>query len=95
MKKTKQGLLIEGKQSVLKLSVLSESIIRVQRQMDNQNAPEELILTNPLPEYEDWSVKETPDFITVETPAIRAVYSRADSTLQFCDCAFGKIIFLV
>ena len=28
MKKTKQGLLIEGKQSVLKLSVLSESIIR-------------------------------------------------------------------
>ncbi len=92
MKKTKQGLLIEGKQSVLKLSVLSESIIRVQRQMDNQSAPEELILTNPLPEYEDWSVKETPDFITVETPAIRAVYSRADSTLQFCDCAFGKII---
>ena len=54
MKKTKQGLLIEGKQSVLKLSVLSESIIRVQRQMDNQSAPEELILTNPLPEYEDW-----------------------------------------
>ncbi len=92
MKKTKQGLLIEGKQSMLKLSVLSESIIRVQRQMDNQSAPEELILTNPLPEYEDWSVKETPDFITVETPAIRAVYSRADSTLQFCDCAFGKII---
>lgn len=147
MKKTEQGIQIEGEQNILELSVLSDSILRIRRQTGSQEAgslemvshetesqktvsqealrqgtesqkansraakrqemesrdtnsqaanrhamEEELILTGSLPEYKDWSVRETSDFITIETQKLRAVYSRADSTLQFCDRASGKVI---
>lgn len=60
MKRTERGILIEGKQVMLELSILSEGIIRVQKRtnekrMISTSDTEELILTGSLPAYDGWT----------------------------------------
>lgn len=92
MKKTKQGILIEGKQGALKLSVLSDSIMRIQKRMDEKEDFEELILTGSLPAYDGWRVRRTEDFVTVETKKLCAAYSLADGNLRFYEYGSGAEI---
>ncbi len=88
MKRTERGILIEGKQVMLELSILSEGIIRVQKRtnekrMISTSDTEELILTGSLPAYDGWTVQETADSVRVETQKLCAAYSFAEDSLRF------------
>ena len=95
MKRTERGILIEGKQVMLELSILSEGIIRVQKRtnekrMISTSDTEELILTGSLPAYDGWTVQETADSVRVETQKLCAAYSLADDSLRFYRNGAGK-----
>ncbi|HIV92627.1 MAG TPA: DUF4968 domain-containing protein [Candidatus Eisenbergiella stercoravium] len=92
MKRTERGILIEGKQGITELSVLSESIIRVQKRVDGQGASEELILTGSLHPYDAWTVQEMPDVVRVETRKLCAAYSFDDDSLWFYRNGGGEIL---
>ena len=96
-KQTERGILIEGKQVMLELSILSEGIIRVQKRtnekrMISTSDTEELILTGSLPAYDGWTVQETADSVRVETQKLCAAYSFAEDSLRFYRNGGGEIL---
>lgn len=95
---------MEMKQGTLQLSVLSDSIMRIQKLMAVRPCEEVLrpceeeivlageIVTGKTGEYKDWTVRESPDTITVETPKLCAVYRKSRETLRFYEKDTGREI---
>ncbi len=92
MEKLQQGFAVKMKQGTLTLSVLSDSIMRVQKLMAARPEQEELVLTERLPEFTGWELRKTGDVITVETARLCAAYDKAGETLRFYERQSGREI---
>lgn len=93
MEKINCGIQTEMKQGVLKLTILNERIMRVQKLLAKQPAQsEELILTNELPVFEGWTARESEESITIETDQLCAVYDKKSENIRFYEQSTGEEI---
>lgn len=92
MEKINSGISTKMKQGTLRLTVLNERIIRVQKQIAGYAQQEELVLTNTFPPFENWTAEESNTTIKIETQYLCALYDKVSENLRFYDKNSGAEI---